>query len=309
MRVLVIGAGASIEEARRAEVPEELWPPTMANFAEKMWHSPLNSFYCYWLEDYLREIGITQASDPTSEFIKLAKDPENRVNIERLFEYCWLNKHTKSPDHWEQLIIHGVLQPLNDLLLMAFYPNGKGVQLHAGKMVSRFLKDGDLVLNLNYDTLFEIAARQAGQRITYIPNPYPGDGLRIAKPHGSLNLLANASHFKFANPECIGALHSGADDYRNYHAVVPPRFNKNYVEHDIAKIIFASINELRPEKMTFWGVGLTESDTDLLETYRKWVSFGSLVEVINPDQAVTKRAQGLLNTNVRYYSSLEEWAT
>ncbi len=310
MRVLIVGAGASIEEAIRADVPEELWPPTTANFAKKMWDSPPgNLFYCYWLADYLGDNGIDPGGNPTSLFIELAAQSTN-LNIERLFEYCWINKDAQPQGSWEQFIEHGVLNPLTFLLLQAFYVNGVGIkQLQAGKMVASFLNDGDLVLNLNYDTLFEIAARQIGRQITYVPNLYPGHGLLIAKPHGSLNLLANASHFHFAEPECIGALHSSANDYRNYHAIIPPRFNKKYVEHDIAKSIFDSIQNIRPEAVTFWGVGLTESDADLLDTYRSWAASGAKVEVINPDASVRDRAQLLLAKEAFYFPTLEEWLT
>jgi hypothetical protein len=37
MRLLVVGAGASYAQAEEAGLPEELRPPLMKNFAEKMW--------------------------------------------------------------------------------------------------------------------------------------------------------------------------------------------------------------------------------------------------------------------------------
>lgn len=151
MRVLVVGAGASIEEAIRGNVPDVLRPPTMANFAKKMWDSPLNSFYCYWFDDYLKDQGTDPGTDPTSVFIAAAADSAILSNIERLFEYCWINRHTKPRDYWENFIHHGVLRPLNDLLLAAFYVDGEIKQLDAGKTVSGFLNDGDVVLNLNAD--------------------------------------------------------------------------------------------------------------------------------------------------------------
>jgi hypothetical protein len=308
MRILVIGAGASIEEARRLGVPEEFYPPTIANFAEKMWDSPHNQFFNYWLPDYLAEQGIDPGSDPTSLFIELAKDPSSKINVERLFEYSWENKGKKFRGDWENLIYHGVLNPLIFLLSMAFYVNGVGIkQLEAGKLVSSKLEDGDLALNLNYETLFEIAAIQGGREITYVPNEFNGKGILVAKPHGSINLLADERSFYFAQPDSIGALPSSADNFRNYRAIVPPRFDKTYEQHPIARIIFDNVVALRPDTMTFWGVGLTDSDIDLVNVYMNWLASTSIIEVINPSSAAPHRATEIFKKDVRHYSTIEEW--
>jgi hypothetical protein len=72
-------------------------------------------------------------------------------------------------------------------------------------------------------------------------------------------------------------------------------------------MIINGIVSSRPDIVTFWGVGLTDSDTDLLDVYRKWMASTSVVEVINPDAAVTDRAMKILKKNIRHYSTLEEW--
>ena len=308
MRLLVVGAGASIEEAKRADAPEDIWPPTIANFAKKLWDSPLNQFFNYWLPDYLLTQGIDPGSDPTSVFIGLAQNPASSVNVERLFEYCWVNKGKKFEGDWENLILHGLLNPLTLLLSKAFYENGGGIkQLEAGKLVSSRLEDGDLILNLNYETLFEIAVTQSGQQLTYVPNKFSGKGILVAKPHGSFNLLANEERFWFAQPDCIGAVPSSGDNYRNHRAIVPPRFNKSYAQHQIAKIILREIERLHPNTMTFWGVGFTDSDVDLIDIYRTWLKSASVVEVINPDVTVVDRATKVLNTKIRHCLTIEEW--
>ena len=203
---------------------------------------------------------------------------------------------------------HGITNPLNDLLIRGFCASGNKLNnLIAGQKVSKKLKDGDLVVDLNYDTLFEIAAEQANVEITFIPNKFHGKGLAVAKPHGSLNLLADDKGFVFSQSNCIGALPSGSDNLRNYNSIVPPRFNKNYEQHPIAKYIINNILTFRPNIITFWGVGLTESDCDLLELYNHWCQSASSVEVINPDEKVAKKLSKILKLPAPYYSTLETW--
>ncbi len=307
MRVLVVGAGASIEEARRANASKEFWPPVIANFARKMWDSSHNQFFNYWLPDYLATQGVDPGNDPTSRFIELAQDPLNKINVERLFEYCWINKGRKFDGDWENLIEHGVLGPLTFILLMAFYENGVIKRLQAGMLASSQLGGGDVVLNLNYETLFEIAATQQGLTITYVPNKFSGNGIWVAKPHGSINLLADDRQFWFAQADCIGALPSASDNYRNWRAIVPPRFNKSYDQHPIAHMILDAIRGVRPDVLTYWGVGLTDSDADLLEIYRTWGTASGGAEVINPDAAVVARARDLLGLPIKHFIALEDW--
>jgi hypothetical protein len=308
MRVLVVGAGASIEEAQRANAPKEFWPPTIENFAKKLWNTPPNGFFNYWLPDYLIAQGFDPGGDPTSLFIELSSRPESVVNVERLFEYCWARKGKKFEGDWENLIYHGILNPMTFLLASAFYENGLGIKrLQAGMLVSSRLNDGDVALNLNYETLFEIAATQQGHKLTYVPNKPSGAGLLIAKPHGSFNLLADERSFWFAQPDCIGASPSSGDNFRNWRAIVPPRFNKTYAQHPIAKIILEAIENLRPTTVTFWGVGLTDSDVDLIEIYRSWRRTASVVEVINPDESVSRRVAQVFETEVRLFRTIEDW--
>lgn len=308
MRILVVGAGASIEEARRVNAPPELWPPTIKNFAQKLWDSPPNSFFNYWLPDYLISIGVSPGSDPTSFFICLCNEHPDSVNVERLFEFCWENRGKKFQGDWENLIQHGVLDPITFLLSQVFYENGVGIKrLPAGQLVAGRLNNGDAVLSLNYETLFEIAVTQYGHKLIYLPNGYCGGGIRVAKPHGSMNLLADEHGFCFAQPDCIGAVPSGQDSLRNWRAIVPPRFNKTYKQHPIAKVIFDAIANLQPSKLTFWGVGLTSSDSDLIAIYRNWCQSKPSIEVINPDESVQRKANEILNTDARLFKTIEEW--
>lgn len=354
MRVPVVGAGASIEEAKRVGAPEHLWPPSVANFAERMWRS----FFHYWLPDYLISLGFDPTDDPAAQFIELSKNPKNGINIERLFAYSWVNRDKKfeygdklpkgfivgsfisidnaggidisagmaagavgsvamsigmssGVDYWENLIYHGVVRPLDELLQSAFFENGENGprirQLEAGKLVFSRLSDGDLVLNLNYDTLFEIAITQLGLKPNYVLNQFTGKGISIAKPHGSLNLLSDNKRFAFADPNCIGTTPSSTDNMRNWRGIVPPRFNKDYEQHPYSKMIFSNLKNLTPSRMTFWGIGMSDSDEDLIRLYRKWVASTSVLEVINPDSIVADRIAKILNKKVRHFSKLDDW--
>jgi hypothetical protein len=308
MRVLVVGAGASIEEARRANAPKELWPPTIANFAQKLWGTPPDGFFNYWLPDHLSAEGIYPGTDPTARFLQLEAQPNSKITVERLLEFCWANKGKKFEGDWENLIHHGMLQPLTYLLAGAFFENGVGIKrLGAGCLVASRLTDGDVVLSLNYETLFEIAAVQYGHTLTYVPNKFSGAGLVIGKPHGSMNLLADEHSFWFAQPDCIGALPSSGDNFRAWRAIVPPRFNKTYSQHPIAKIILDAMRHFRPQLLTFWGVGLADSDIDLVEIYRTWCASGAAVEFINPDDIAAHRATEILKVRVAQFSTIEEW--
>ena len=129
----------------------------------------------------------------------------------------------------------------------------------------------------------------------------------VAKPHGSINLLANNQSFWFAQPDSIGALPSSEDDFRNFVAIVPPRFNKSYEQHPIARIILQSIVQTQPRQLTFWGVGLTDSDVDLVELYDRWGESAEAVEVINPDATVANRVSRILDRKVNAYASIDAW--
>ena len=88
---------------------------------------------------------------------------------------------------------------------------------------------------------------------------------------------------------------------------VPPRLNKSYEQHQIAKTIINSVVSRRPNILTFWGVGLTSSDIDLLHLYKNWGQKCKSIEVINVDKGVACTVKKLLDTDVSYFTSVEEW--
>lgn len=305
MRLLVVGAGASYAEAEQFGLPEELRPPLIKQFARRLWadYSPT-----YLLIAYLQEHGYSPGEDPRDLFFELEAIVDT-INVERFFEFAWLNR-ARFPGHWENLLYHGILSPLTFLLLQGLWANGLLARLPVAQSVARRLVPGDAVMDLNYDTLFEIGAEQAGHSLAFLPNTPRSGELIVSKPHGSLNLVVreegDSAVFTFGRLNWPG-MPQPADGSRNYLGFVPPRFNKQYAQHPIAQAILAATSPLSPDVLTFWGVGLADSDHDLLELYRGWSQQAARVEVINPNAAAAARAERLLGRPVTHFGRLDLW--
>ena len=175
MRLLVVGAGASYAEAEQVGLPEELRPLLMKNFAEKMWRE-YNPHYL--LSAYLHEIGQDPGTDARQSFIALEKS-QPLVNVERFFEYAYNHRdfvvpgheHFQPPSEYDNLLLHGILNPLVFLLVDGLFDQGvETAPLRLARAVASRLQPGDAVLNLNYDTIFELGAEQAGHELVYLPN-------------------------------------------------------------------------------------------------------------------------------------------
>lgn len=334
MRHLIIGAGATLAEALDHGCPPEFHPPLIRDFARKTWsnYSPHPV-----LEAYLHKLGCTNlGDDPRELFYQL--EEEGRVNIEKFLEFAWVNcNRSWAPNlanvppgfisglriseagepnvrvatdsdggFWENLLYHGVGSPLQFLMLQCFYENGRGWKsFRLSQRVASVLKGGDLVLNLNYDTVFELALTQANRSMVYSPNVPNADQILVCKPHGSLNMVSNDQCFTFGQPEWIGM--PQPQGFRSYSGLIPPRFNKNYSQHPMAAMILKPVVTRTPEQITMWGVGLAESDVDLIELYKAWMSHAKRVEVINPLPRVAERVRALLACDVVPFSSVAEW--
>lgn len=191
-------------------------------------------------------------------------------------------------------------------MLQCFFENGKGWKdLALSKRVAAVLVPGDLVLNLNYDTVFELALEQANRPFAYSPNVPKAEQILVCKPHGSLNMVSNERGFMFGQAEWLGM--PQPNGYRSYSGLIPPWLNKNYSQHPIARMILEPAVGRAPEQIVMWGVGLTESDVDLTELYKAWTSRAREVEVINPSQGVSERVRALASCDVLHFSSVAEW--
>ena len=212
MKHLIVGAGASLAEALALGNPPDVCPPLIRDFARKTWSNytphPL-------LEAYLRDLGHSDLGhDPRELFFELEESGD--VDIERFMEFAWANRDRQwqvdttnlppgyisglriesagsgslstVPDgadsFWENLLYHGIGSPLSFLMSQCFFENGKGWRkLELSRSVGEQLAPGDLVLNLNYDTVFELALMQLGCQFVYSPNMPSENQLSVCKPH------------------------------------------------------------------------------------------------------------------------------
>jgi hypothetical protein len=72
-------------------------------------------------------------------------------------------------------------------------------------------------------------------------------------------------------------------------------------------MILSALRDRRPDEFVFWGVGLTESDADLLSLYRAWARRARVVQTINPDPKAVARAEELLRRSVERFDDAAEW--
>jgi hypothetical protein len=153
------------------------------------------------------------------------------------------------------------------------------------------LQPGDLVVNLNHDVVFDIAIEQSGRPFEYVPVVDSPSSIKMAKPHGSINLLVNRNEQSFyfcASSQIPGSHESGLESLSD--SILPPRLNKAYQEHPISKAIIDPLFNIKPDTLTYWGVGLTESDIDLMNLYKSFCATAKSVEFINPNETIVEKA-------------------
>ena len=267
MKHLIIGAGATLAEALDQGNPPERCPPLLRDFARKMWPHVYNPHPV--LEAYLRELGYTNLGpDPRELFYRL--EDAGQTNIERFLEFAWIHRHkdwklekgalvpdyisglrlvvhTDTPEEpvpelaprwWADFLYNGIGKPLTLYMSQCFFENGVGWKnLRLTKSVASHLDAGDLVLNLNYDTVFELALDQLSKPFAYCPNPPRADEAMMCKPHGSLNMVMNAERFAFGQPDWLGM--PEPPNFRSYSGFIAPRLNKSYAQHPASEEILA----------------------------------------------------------------------
>lgn len=334
MKHLIVGAGATFAEAREQGNPPDRCPPMMCDFARKTWPNCYNPHPV--LEAYLRELGYKDlGSDARELFYRL--EEEGSSNIEQFLEFAWIHRGKEwkvekgaaprdyvsgvrivaggstgepipqlAPKWWTDFLYNGIGKPLNLCMCQCFFENGRGWKdLKLTKSVAAFLDSGDLVLNLNYDTVFELALDQLNKPFVYCPNEPTNREILVCKPHGSLNMVMNTESFCFGQPGWLGM--PEPPEFRSYSGFLPPRLNKSYAQHPVSQKILASAAGRRPSEVTMWGVGLTDSDDELLALYREWAQRADRINIINPLGSVATKAAILLECEIRPFASVKEW--
>ena len=334
MKHLIVGAGATFAEALALGNPVAQCPPLIRDFARKMWANYTPHPY---LEEYLRRIGHPKFDprDPRSLFFEL--EEKGTTNVERFMEFVWENRDAKFPvsetppagyisglhmrvpgasygpggerpaTFWDDLQYHGIGNGLTIYLIQCFHENGVEFRsFELTKSVATKYGRGDLVLNLNYDTVFEMALNQIARPFVYAPNHPKGDEVVVCKPHGSMNLVTNEMAFTFGQPEWWGM--PEPQGYRSFSGFVPPRLNKKYAQHPIAKLILDAARNRHPDHRAMWGVGLTDSDADLIDLYSAWVKRARSIDIINPAVEVAEKAEKIFGRSVRHFADVAHWS-
>lgn len=241
-------------------------------------------------------------------FIKLEEVSSSEHNVERLFQFAW-NKYGKNPKFWETFVHQSIYFKLT-LLFTQQFGMGSCVEMMAGHQVSRLLSPGDKVINLNYDIFFDLALAQIGANFSYSPDQNPS-GITIYKPHGSMNLFANSTtgNFYFLPPDqfsSTGAVQRDGVTYSPLAGLMPPISKKNYKAHALASFILDAGRPYNADRFILWGVGLTDSDTDLLLIYRDLASSAKESLFVNPSEEAYQRAKSLLDCDLKHISTLEQ---
>jgi len=346
-RLLVIGAGATIEECIRSgnfpNDPQKLFPTTK-NFCNKFFN-PLSSSLLAATASYLDAHGIPfetkllnikdgnripfdisilnindgdKISDedlekcPIGVFKRMESQNPEIFNIEKLSEFAW-GIVGSDQAFWRDFVKSGIYDNLMWLFLYQF-GSGKGNPMLAGTKVAAQLRPNDLVINLNYDIAFDLALKQIGKDICYAPQKR-NNNILVIKPHGSINCYINHKNgnYYFTEPDKIAgsvSIDRGDDGiFDPFGSLFPPRLNKNYKMHPMAKAILETAQPYNVHIVTFWGVGLTESDIDLLSIYKKATKKAQTIEFINPDKRAYQKAMKLLKKEIEWFSNLDQWVS
>lgn len=330
MKHLIVGAGGTFAEALALGNSVENCPPLIRDFARKTWANYTPHPY---LEVFLRQLGYERLErDPRPLFFEL--EEKGITNIERFMEFVWQNRnsnfkvseqpppgyisglHIREPGFtgtekpatfWDDLLYNGIGNPIAFHMIRCFFQNGFGWRsFDLTKSVASRFEPGDLILNLNYDTVFELALEQLAKPLVYAPGSADAGQLLVGKPHGSLNLVTTEASFSFGQPEWLG-MPEPNDGSRSFSGFLPPRLNKRHDQHPIAKMILDSIRDRRPHRVTMWGVGLTDSDADLMALYSTWARRAGSIDIINPSIDVAQKAETLFKCEVRHYADVSQW--
>lgn len=306
MRLMVVGAGASFAECKAKGLSDDLCLPLMKDLSRKIWadYNPTP-----FLEVFLKENGHRVEKDPVRQFYGL--EQANPGLIEDFFASAWLHRndfHSVYGSRWHDLLYHGLFRPLNFILIRGLLQGNPEQRMPLSEAVAKNLTVGDLVLNLNYDLVFDVALKNVGHEVAYSPHQRSSRGIWAFKPHGSFHLVVNEREgsFYYGQVEFIGDAQP-ADGARTVLGFVPPRKEKSFEQHPVAAMIIAPLRGMNPDVVTFWGIGSPASDYDIFALYRDLVTNASEVEFVNPSTDDFRRVQAELGCKMTHYPTAESW--
>lgn len=310
--IAVVGAGASFGEGIAAGLHSGDVPPLLKDFIKTLWLQPEVLHPGPALTAFLDHLGVSYTR--TNQIDLLAAGEGNPAqNIERLFAHAFEHRNDPHPtwlpgmiSPYENLLFRGLVWPLGNLLRRGLLSKGEASPLPLHQVLAHSLGPGDIVLNLNYDTVLELSLRAAGVPFSYAPAQQQ-NAVLVAKPHGSLNLYSGNEGFVFSDNLLPNDLQP-ANGMTNFAGSVPPRFGKEIAQHPVAKIIFSAIEGLRSDEVIFWGTSIPQSDHDLTIIYRSWSQAARVVSFINPSIPDWANASELLGRDLVRYDSIEIWA-
>jgi len=329
--LLIIGAGATYAEAQELGVTEEQSPPLIKNFISKLWKErfPLSLKKNGLLTEYISIIKqknsacYNEAKDISDLFIRLEK--EGSINIEKFFAFAWKRRNLY-PEEYENILYNGIFMALTDMIILYILTNKdirekyKFIDIEPGSwpfpplklsnIIGNYLNDNDAVLNLNYDTFFEIGLKQIGKDFIYLPFHKPDKNkITIIKPHGSFNFFEEKGGNKaWVSPTLFNQSQPN-NNSKNYLTFIPPMLGKNFEQHPLSRAIIEAIPFNYPLNLIFWGVGFTESDVNLINMYKKWANMSRKVSFINPDKKVSSNFKKNIGGNVFRYDNVNNFIT
>ena len=56
-----------------------------------------------------------------------------------------------------------------------------------------------------------------------------------------------------------------------------------------------------------WGVGLADSDVDLIDLYGRWAEHAKVIDIINLSADVAKKTSSLFSCDVQHFASPIDW--
>jgi len=190
---------------------------------------------------------------------------------------------------------------------------------------ARQLKEGDIVISLNYDTLVEKALFKIHKGENIISYIYNKDKISILKLHGSINWLIKKNkirkHEKFdsyfyelydsyisKNFDYVGGdLTETDNNIYIYSSMISPSYYKRPHNEILGRIWEEAYNILRDSgKIIIIGYSMPPADTNIRHLFSAISYSESIIEIINPDITIKYRFENCFGKNLKFIETYFE---